>query len=63
MFLHVFFCNIFCFFIILIRLISAILCITSLYFLYAHVSINSIDYFILSSLALNEILLTSSVNT
>ena len=43
--------------------VSSFLCIFSSLVLFAHVSIESIDCILLSSLALNAILLTSSVNT
>ena len=68
MLFYVFSCNIikinhflYCF-IILSHLISSFLHIRSLLVPYAYVSIESIDSILLSSLALNAILLTSSVN-
>ena len=61
--LNVFFCNViivchflWCF-IVLIHLFL-FLCISSLFFLYAHVSIESIDCIVLSLLVLNAILIT-----
>ena len=66
---YVFYCNIvivnhflYCF-IILLHLISSFLCIISLFVAYAYVFIKSFDCILLSSLALNVILLTSLVNT
>ena len=50
-------------FIILLFLISSFLHTRSLLILYVYVSIESIDCILLSSLALNAILLTFSVNT
>ena len=48
---------------ILIHLISSFLCIISLFVPYAFISIETIDCILLSSLAVNAILLTTSVST
>ena len=69
MLINVFFCNIVVvnrfsyYFIALLHLIFSFLCIISLFVPYAYLSIELINCILLSSLALNAVLLILSLNT